>query len=93
MEIAMTPASQLRSGNSGPINGEWPVFGNLTAESLHPSTRPVCLHPKAAPARRLAVCLRRLLNWWTRPVPAGSGRSATDAATRLEILTRGGFPR
>ena len=36
--------------------------------------------------------LHRLILWWVRPLPK-AGASSADAATRLEILARGGFPR
>ncbi|MBA4325075.1 MAG: hypothetical protein C0426_08515 [Rhodobacter sp.] len=91
METAMTPASNLacdaarRSG--------WPDFGRLRAEASPPVVSPVPPHPRQARLLRLAGRLHRLLAWLTRPLPKTSGGNAVDAATRLEILTRGGFPR
>lgn len=49
------------------------------------------LHPAEARALRRAGRLHRLVGWWLRPL--GSADTATEAATRLEILSRGGFPR
>lgn len=89
----MTPVSTPTSRDTDPINGGWLVFGNLLAESLAPAMRPVRLHPKEARTLWRLGRLRGLLNWWFRPLPGSRGNSATDAATRLEILTRGGFPR
>ncbi|MDP3196802.1 hypothetical protein [Tabrizicola sp.] len=88
----MTPASNPASRDTHPVTGRWLDFGSLLAQTYRPMARPVRLHPKEARALRLAGRLHRLLTWLTRPMPA-TGRSATDAATRLEILTRGGFPR
>jgi hypothetical protein len=93
MEIAMTPASNLRSREADPINGGWLIFGNLMTESFRPAPRPFSLHPKEARVLRLMRHLHRLLIWLTRPLPDASSSCATDAATRLEILTRGGFQR
>jgi hypothetical protein len=49
------------------------------------------LHPAEARALRRAGLFHRLVQFWVRPL--GSAGTATDAATRLEILSRGGFPR
>jgi hypothetical protein len=49
------------------------------------------LHPAEARALRRAGRLHRLVGWWL--LPLGQAGSATEAATRLEILSRGGFPR
>ncbi|KAF0117013.1 MAG: hypothetical protein FD150_103 [Rhodobacteraceae bacterium] len=89
----MTPASNFRSRDTDPINGGWLVFGTKLAESFQPVPSPVSLHPKEARALRLAGRLQRLWAWWTRPLPHAGRSSATEAATRLEILTRGGFQR
>lgn len=89
----MTTPSNPSSRATDPINGGWLVFGKMLAESFGPAPRPGSLHPKEAKVLRRAGRLHRLLAWWTRPLPDAAGNSATDAATRLEILTRGGFPR
>ena len=51
----------------------------------------VVLHPAEARALRRAGLFHRLIQFWVRPL--GSAGTAGDAATRLEILSRGGFPR
>jgi hypothetical protein len=51
----------------------------------------VALHPAEARALRRAGLFHRLVQFWVRPL--GSADTATDAATRLDILSRGGFPR
>lgn len=89
----MTPSSNLPPRASDPINGGWLVFGSMLAESFGAAPRPASLHPQEARALRRAGRPRRFLAWWTRPLPEGIGTSARDAATRLEILDRGGFPR
>ena len=82
------------SSRRGPINDGWLTFGTQLAEHFGPS-QPATkdLHPNEARALWRHRPLHRLLTWLTRPLPDGAGNSATDAATRLEILTRGGFPR
>ncbi len=47
--------------------------------------------PAGERALRRASLFRRLVRFWTGPL--GGAVTATDAATRLEILSRGGFPR
>ena len=47
--------------------------------------------PAEARALRRAGLFHRLVQFWVRPL--GSADTATDAATRLDILSRGGFPR
>ena len=49
------------------------------------------LHPAEARALRRARRFHRLVAFWVRPL--GSVGTSSDAATRLEILSRGGFPR
>jgi hypothetical protein len=93
MEIVMNPASSPHSRDTNPINGGWTVFGTLLAEGVRPKAPPVSQHPEEEWALRLTKRLQRLLAWWTRPLPVAASTNATDAATRLEILTRGGFPR
>jgi hypothetical protein len=92
MESAMTPVSNLRSRDADPINGGGLVFGAMLTDGFQPSTRPFSLQPKVVRAPRPAGRLRRLLDWWIRPLPAAAGPSA-DASTRLEILIRGGLAR
>lgn len=82
--------------NRDPMNAGWLVFGTMLSNSFGrtrtaPPPQPDELHT----ARRKGLA-RRLLAWWFRPLPQETGkepRSAADAATRLEILARGGFPR
>lgn len=82
------------SSRRGPINDGWLTFGTQLVEHFGPS-QPATkdLHPNEARVLWRHRPLHRLLTWLTRPLPDGAGNSATDAATRLEILTRGGFPR
>jgi hypothetical protein len=89
MEMTMTPANPA-SREARP--SAWLDVGRLLADAYRPVTRPVDLHPREARVLRLAGRLHRLLGWMTRPLPP-TGGNAADAATRLEILTRGGFPR
>lgn len=49
------------------------------------------LHPAEARALRRAGLFHRLVQFWVRPL--GGAGTATDAATRLEILSRGDYPR
>lgn len=78
----------------GPINDGWLSFGMQLAEHLCPKWPATeGPHPNEVRALWRRRPLHRLLTWLTRPLPDGAGNSATDAATRLEILTRGGFPR
>lgn len=89
----MTPASNPAFRNTHPVTGRWPDFRSFLAETFRLVARLARLHPREVRVLRLAGRLHRLLAWLTRPLPALSGGSATDAATRLEILSRGGFPR
>lgn len=89
----MTPTSHTTPRATAPINGGWLVFGNLLADSFGPAPGPENLPPKETRAFHRGGLLHRLRGWWTRPVAVAPGSNATDAATRLEILERGGFPR
>ena len=95
----MTPSSNPHIRATGLINDGWLVFGSLLAESFAPAPRqtpaPQAPAPQAKEARVLwgKGRLHRLMLWWTKPLPPAAHGGATDAATRLEILACGGFPR
>lgn len=86
----MTPAPRLDTHANR--HSTWPDLGELLAEAYRPVGRPVPFDPREARMLRLSGRLHRLLAWLTRPVSTTAGNSA-DAVTRLEILSRGGFPR
>ena len=88
----MTPTSHTTPHATAPINGGWLVFGNLLAESFGPAPRPESLPLKETRAFQRVGLLHRLRGWWTRPLSVAPGSNVADAATRLEILARGGFP-
>lgn len=88
----MTPATP---SPRSPINDGWIVFGRMLSDSFGPATGAL-QDPPLAGAIRGPGPLRRLREWWARPSAntARIGSSpAADAATRLDILVRGGFPR
>ena len=88
----MTPANP---STRGPINDGWIVYGTMLSDCFCQPADALQAAP-LADAIRGAGLIRRLRACWSRPAatPARFGSShATDAATHLEIVLRGGRPR